>query len=259
MGKTSKMRSIFSALCAMLVALAWTSSSQALSLTYSGSSGSLSASALFNLSGSTLNVTLTNTSSSDVLVPTNVLTGLFFNTTHTLTPVSASLNSSSVFYGAFVNNVGEGWQYKSGVSAQGKNSGLSAAGLGIFGPSGNFFSPGINLNGLNYGILSAGDNTGTGNTGVTGHGPLIKNSVAYTLTADTLFSLSELGSTVVFQYGTSITEPTVLGTCIHDCTPPPPQVVPEPSTWIMLMTGTLCLLGYGWSRRHAHQDAETSI
>src|SRR2546425_381780 len=117
MGKTSKMRSIFSALCAMLVALAWTSSSQALSLTYSG-------------------------------------------------------------------------------------------------PSGNFFSPGINLNGLNYGILSAGDNTGTGNTGVTGHGPLIKNSVAYTLTADTLFSLSELGSTVVFQYGTSITEPTVLGTCI---------------------------------------------
>jgi hypothetical protein len=27
----------------------------------------------------------------------------------------------------------------------------------------------------------------------------------------------------------------------------------------MLVTGTLGLLGYGWSRRQAHQDAETSI
>jgi PEP-CTERM motif len=269
MGRMKGIRSIFSALCAMFVALAWTSSSQALSLTYSGSSGNLSASASFNLSGSTLNIILTNTSSSDVLVPADVLTGLFFHTTNLLTPVSASLNGSSVFYGSIVTNVGEGWQYKSGVSAQGKNSGISAAGLSIFGPSGNFFSPGLHLNGLNYGILSASDNTGTGNGGITGHGPLIKNSVAYTLTANTPFSLSELGSTVVFQYGTSTTEPHFTGSCLHDCTPPPPppctdctpppHVVPEPSTWIMLVTGTLGLLGYGWSRRHAHQDAETSI
>jgi|RhiMetdeSRZDD1v2_1073273.scaffolds.fasta_scaffold58079_4 hypothetical protein len=267
MGRIKGMRSIFSALCAMFVALAWTSSSQALSITYSGSNGNLSASALFNLSGSTLQVTLTNTSSSDVLVPADVLTGLFFNTTNPLTPVSASLNGSSVFYGSIVTNVGEGWQYKSGVSAQGKNSGISAAGLGIFGPSGNFFSPGLTLNGLNYGILSAGDNTGTGNGGITGHGPLIKNSVAYTLTANAPFSLSELGSSVVFQYGTSTTEPHFTGSCLQDCTPPPPcrdctpppHVVPEPSTWIMLVTGTLGLLGYGWSRRQAHQDAETSI
>ena len=66
------MRSIFSALCAMFVALVWTSSSQALSITYAGSSGSLSASALFTLSGSTLQVTLTNTSSADILVPADV-------------------------------------------------------------------------------------------------------------------------------------------------------------------------------------------
>jgi hypothetical protein len=258
MGKTQRMRCIFSALWAMFVALAWTSASQALSLTYAGSNGSLSASAFFTLSGSTLNIILTNTSSADVLVPTDVLTGVFFNTTHTLTPVSASLNGSSVFYGSIVHNVGEGWQYKSGVSAQGKNSGISAAGLGIFGPQGNFYSPGQSLGGLDYGLLSAGDNTGTGNKGVTKHGPLIKNAVAYTLTTDPLFSLSEVGSTVVFQYGTSTTEPYFTGTCIQNCTPPP-QVVPEPSTWIMLVTGALGLLGYGWSRRHAHQDAETSL
>jgi len=65
MERMKGIRFIFSALCAMFVALAWTNSSQALSITYSGSSETLSASASFNLSGSTLNVILTNTSSSD--------------------------------------------------------------------------------------------------------------------------------------------------------------------------------------------------
>ena len=199
---------------------------------YSGSSGNLSASADFNLSGSTLTVTLTNTSSADVLVPTDVLTGVFFNTTHTLTPVSASLNGSSVFYGAFINNVGEGYQYKSGVSAHGENSGITAAGLGIFGPTGNFFAPGATLDGLDSGILSAGDNAATGNTGVTGHGPLIKNSVQFTLTAGPGFTLDELGSTVVFQYGTSLTETYYTGSCVR-CDPR----VPEPASVLLLGSG----------------------
>ena len=96
MGRMKGMQSIFSALCAMFVALVWTSSSQALSITYSGSSGNLSASVSFSLSGNTLNVILTNTSSADVLVPTNVLTGVFFNTTNTLfgTCVGQSFPSS---------------------------------------------------------------------------------------------------------------------------------------------------------------------
>ena len=231
----NKMRLLKSTLCAALIVLAWTSSSQATPVTFTGSSGTLSAEADFNLSGTTLTVTLKNTSSADVLVPTDVLTGVFFDTTNTLTPISASLNGSTVFYGSFVSDVGEGWQYKSGVSAQGKNSGISAAGLGVFGPNGNFFSPGVTVDGLDYAILSAGDLSGTGNTGVTGQGPLIKNTVEFTLTAASGFDLSELGDSVVFQYGTALAE-------THFDSEDGGGSVPEPPTLLLLGGG---LIGLG--------------
>jgi hypothetical protein len=212
-------------------------------MSFTGSSGSLAAQADFVLSGSTLTVTLTNTSTSDVLVPTDVLTGVFFNTTHTLTPVSAAVNSgSTVNYGSVVNNVGEGWEYRAGISAQGRNSGISAAGLGIFGPSGNFFAPPVMEDGLDYGILSAGDNLATGNTGVTGHGPLIQDSIVFTLTAGAGFDLSELGSTVVFQYGTATTEPSYFGQ----------QSIPTP------VPGTLTLAGIGMASLLAYRRRRTS-
>jgi hypothetical protein len=198
------------------------------SITFNGSSGSLAASAIFDLTGSTLTITLTNTSTADVLVPMDVLMGLFFNTTNKLTPVSASLNGSSVYYASIVKNVGEGWQYKSEVSAQGENSGISATGLGIFGPDGNFYSPGVKLDGIDYGILSAGDDTTTDNGGISSGGPLFKNSLQFTLTAASGFDLSELGNTVVFQYGTDLTEPNFTGT----------PAVPEPATLLLMAFGS---------------------
>ena len=216
---------------------------------FTGSSGSLSASADFELSGNSLTVTLTNTSLADVLVPTDVLTGVFFNTVHSLTPVSASLNGSSVYYGHVINNVGEGWQYEaysSGV-AQGKDSGISATGLGIFGPNGNFDTPSVKLGGLDYGILSAGDNPLTGNTGVTGHGPLIKDSIVFTLTAAQGFVLSELGNSVVFQYGTSLDETHV--TSFPPITPHDQPAVPEPSSIAIAVVG-VALMGC-WRRYRA--------
>ena len=173
------------------------------SLTYSGSNGSLSAAANFVLTGDTLTITLTNTSTADVLKPEDVLTGLFFNTTQTLTPVSASLNGSSVFYGT-ATDAGDGWGYASGVVAQNRNNAISAANdVNKLGNS-NFSSQSNGLDGLGYGILSARDDPSTGNSSVIQHGPLIKNSVRFTLATPAGFSLDELGSTVVFQYGTSM-------------------------------------------------------
>jgi hypothetical protein len=209
---------------------------------FTGSSGNLAASADFALSGNTLTVTLTNTSAYDVLVPGDVLTGLFFNTAHTLTPLSASLNGSSVYGGSIIHDVGEGWQYKSFASGgpQGENAGISAAGLGLFGPNGNFYVPppqqsNPNLGGVDYGITSAGDNPLTGNGGINGHGPFIQDSIVFTLTAGQGFVLTDLGDSVVFQYGTQLSEthltstPPITGP--HDS-----PAVPEPSSVVIALT-----------------------
>ncbi len=231
--RTVKKRNLYGLIGIILTSmlLVWSGTSLATGITFSGSSGTLSASAAFDLTGNTLNLILTNTSSADVLVPSDVLSGLFFNTTHTLTPIAASLNGSTVSYGS-MSQVGAGWQYKTGISTHGENSGISAAGLGIFG-SGNFYNPGNNLAGIDYGILSVGDNPATGNTGVTGKGPLIKNSVEFTFNAAPGFTLDELGNSVVFQYGSSLTE--------NNFSSP----VPEPATILLLGSGLIGIVAYG--------------
>ena len=167
-----------------------------------------------------------------------------FNTTHTLTPVSANLGNSTVFYAPpTFNNVGEGWQYQSGINFHGKNSGISAAGLGIFGPKGNFFIPGVPLDGIDYGILSYVTNPATGNGGITNDGPLIKYVVQFILTADPDFSLSELGDTVVLQYGADLTDPFSTGGILYAIDVPlPPSAVPLPPSVLLMGSG---LLGMG--------------
>jgi hypothetical protein len=198
---TVNRRLLSSTVCASLALLVWASPGRA-DLLFSGSSGTQSASAQFDLTGTTLTVTLTNTSSADVLVPTDVLTAVCFNTSHTLTPKSANLGFSSVAYGT-LTNVGDGWGYGSGINAEGMNSAISATGAFTGLGHSNFSTANNALDGLPYGILSAGDNLATGNTGVTGHGPLIKESVQFVLTVAAGFTLSELGNTVIFQYGTA--------------------------------------------------------
>lgn len=229
------MRRFLLALCVVAVMMFLTTFAAATSITFTNSSGNLAASAVFTLSGNTLTVVLTNTSTHDVLVPTDVLEGVYFNTTSALTPVSAALfGGSTVHYGT-LTNVGKGWGFAQGVSAQGKNSGISAMGAVNGLGHANFDSAdcptqsSCPLQGVDYGLLSAGDNLATGNTGVTGHGPLIQDAVEFTLTASTGFDLSQLGSSVVFQYGTALNEPSFKGQ--------QPPKTPEPASLLLLVSG----------------------
>jgi hypothetical protein len=109
---------------------------------FTGSSGSLAASATFDIVGGQLQIVLTNTSAADVMVPAQVLTALFFDIPGvTLTPVSAALTAgSTVYFGPDGGgNVGGEWAYASGLTgAPGSAAlGASSSGFGLFG-SGNF-------------------------------------------------------------------------------------------------------------------------
>lgn len=185
-----------------------------------GSPGLKSASVTFDVSGSDLLVTLTNTASTDVLVPADVLTAVFFDISTpalSLSSTSAVLDGgSSVFYdpdGQPAGGVvGGEWAFKTGITTgpTGASYGISSTGIGIFGPGDRFpgpdLSPPSNPDGLQYGLLSAGDDTATGNGGITGSGGLIKNSVKFTLGGlPTDFDLGRIGS-VYFLYGTAIGE-----------------------------------------------------
>jgi hypothetical protein len=178
------------------------------------------ASAEFSIGGQgRLTVVLTNTATTDVLVPTDVLTGILFNisgATVSLTPLTAELTRRSVVYydadGQPVNDdVGGEWAYRdSMVGTPGERAyGISSTGRDFFGPFDRFGT--INLagpdepDGLQYGILSDGDDVSTGNSGVLDSGGLIKNSVTFTFSGAGGLDLSRINN-VLFLYGTSFSD-----------------------------------------------------
>ncbi|QEM70134.1 PEP-CTERM sorting domain-containing protein [Geobacter sp. FeAm09] len=203
--------------------------------TYSDASGR-SAVADFALDGTTLTLLLTNNSTSAVPNPTFILTALLFNTSSSLTALSAVLPSGSTvitsagtLYPAGTN-VGSQWAYNS--------HGVSSAGLGVFGPGDVIGGPDLTSSGGNppdglpYGIVGTGTiNFGNGDLG---NAQLIQNSVLFTFTTDGSFTLADI-SDVLFQYGTT------LGGY-------PPSTVPEPGTLLLLGGGLLSLAFFRRSR-----------
>lgn len=194
-------------------------------VTFNFSSGTRAATASFDVVSGQLEVTLTNTSTFDVLVPIDVLTAVFFNYNGgalALTPVSAKLAAGSSVVGTLPSpavdpipdGLGGEWAYGSGLSGApfGLKNGISSTGLGLFG-SGNFGGSNLQgpngLDGLQYGIVSANDNSATGNGGVLG-AAYVKNSVVFRLSGlPGNFDLAKIDS-VGFLYGTALDEPTFL-------------------------------------------------
>ena len=236
-----------------------------------GSGVALQAEVRFEVvNGNQLKVTLTNTSLKDTPDNSAVLTAVFFQLRDypllPLTPSGATAKAgqwlvSSTKDGGTVTpsevkllvdlDVGGEWAYKNLADPYvGTNAiGVSSSGLGLFG-SGDLFGgpdldPPASPDGVNFGILSAGDLLSTVPQASTG---FIRNSVEFTLsglpsgfvaTADDVENLI-LGSitNVTFQYGTAVGEPYIVIPGIA-VTPPP---VPEPLTLLSL---TLAIGGLG--------------
>ncbi|MGE0480724.1 MAG: XDD4 family exosortase-dependent surface protein [Phycisphaerae bacterium] len=210
------------ALGAGAAALALHASVARADVTFSAFGGDLAASAHFAQSGGDLVITLTNTSPVDVDAPMDVLTALFFDVNGPallLTPMSGVLGPGStvLFDDPPPGGVGGGeWEYEDSFGApapHGAQYGISSAGFSLFGGGVMFPGPNLdpppNVDGLNYGITSAGDNPLTGNAAVTGGNPLIQNQVVFTLSGlPDGFDFGRI-KRVNFQYGTDLTEPNI--------------------------------------------------
>jgi hypothetical protein len=175
---------------------------------------SLSAQAAFSFDPTTmyLTVKLTNSSADDVMAASDVLTAVFFNVQNgaVLTPVSALIPVGTVVFGPDgAGNVGGEWAYKAGYSfALGATRGISTNAFSVFGFS-NLRGPELDaplgVDNHNYGLTSAGDDSLSGDSSVTGDEPLIKNSATFQLKSSAPIDPKIDIDDVSFQYGTSMT------------------------------------------------------
>ena len=200
---------------------------------------------------------MTNTGG-DALVPADILTALFYNCTGcgTLAPSSATTSGATYLGATLVSgsgtNVGGEWAYAAGFGGGpgGATQGISSSGFGFFGDS-NFNGPNLDgpaaVNGLNYGIVSGTDNTGTGNNGVTSV-PLTHHDVVFVLTS-TINIDNATFSNVSVQYGTALTEPNLGGGSGGGSGQ---TLVPEPTSLLLFGSG-LAVTAYRARRKKQQQ------
>jgi hypothetical protein len=238
-----------------LVAIGLAVRAEAGPITYSATSGALSAEVAFNTAGSNLIVTLTNTALVGAVVPVDILTAVFFDMTGFdggLTPVSALLApGSSILLDDPTSNVGGEWAYAGNIAGKtpgGQNYGISSSGLDIFG-SANFNGSNLDgpdaVNGMSYGLVPESGLASNANPKIS-RTPLISNSVIFTLSGlptNFILSRATIGN-VYFQYGTSLSEPHIS--------------VPEPATILLMVPGALAVLAGSVRSRRKRQALPTS-
>lgn len=214
---------------------------------FNGASGPLAAQAQFTISGGVLTLQLTNTSTADSLVPSDLLSSVFWNMTGSpnLVGWNAVLGGGSSVYlnGVASNpaNLNDFFAYRDDIAGP-RAYGVSSSGFGIFGGF-DLFNPGATgePNGMGYNILSAGDNLASGNMPLMTNN-LVKDSVVFTFFVGDVHESAI--QDVFFQYGTSLTEPGFDGEI-----PPEGNPVPEPFTLAIAGAGLAMALRRRKNRR----------
>lgn len=209
---------------------------------FSESGGTRAAQVSFDLcsGGTQLCGSLSNTSLFDVLDPTEVLTGVFWEydgDLSGLTRIEVRLSTgASVVHGSTDPGgvVGGEWAFVPGLLGFPGSYAIGSAG---YIPGSGYQFPGSNLqgpdgiDGLQYGIVPFADNSASGNAPVTGGNALIVGGVDFVLgNVPQGFDLQKIRVTR-FQYGTSLTEPGL-----------PDEPVPEPATVGLMAAGLLFLI-----------------
>ncbi len=210
----------------------------------------LSAQAVFTLDTTTdvLTVALSNTSPAAgfKIGGAEVLTELFFNATDTLTPKSAALASGSEIVGTAPHGqtLAGNWEYVATSHAPSNipnhvisSSGVYAKGNPKHDPPAFGAPSGHGIGGPSWGLVD----TSNGHDIARGDLPVVDNQILFTFQADPHFTLSELGPSVVFQFGTTRSGPEVLG--------PDPPSAPEPTS--LAIWGLLGIAGVVYRRRAA--------
>ncbi|MBI4485497.1 MAG: hypothetical protein HY655_05750 [Acidobacteria bacterium] len=189
----------------------------------------LNASALFDVSGNTLTITLSNlgdTSGSGPDVRGNTLTGLFFDLpdVFTLTPLSATIAAGSLRQASFCDvgpcdstttNVGGEFGYATGIFSDFANRGIASA--GYLGGSANFNGPNLDdpdsLDGINFGIIAPVTPSNPFNPNGGMAEPLIESgpqgAVQFTMQVSGGTLTAADFAKVHFQYGTDFTQPNI--------------------------------------------------